>query len=29
MITGINPNNIESSVDQYFTTREGDAQAEE
>lgn len=29
MITGINPNNMESSVDQYFTTREGDAQAEE
>ena len=29
MITGINPNNMESSVDQYFTTRTGDAQVEE
>ena len=29
MITGINPNSMESSVDQYFTAREGDAKAEE
>lgn len=29
MITGINPNSMESSVDKYFTTRTGDAQDEE